>query len=71
MALDKSGISGPPLDKVGLTFGITVMLLTDENFTSLDCCAPLDLSVGVVSSHLQTYILPSGISAALLQGEVV
>lgn len=66
MTLDKSQLSEPPPDKAGLLFGIIVTLLTDEVPTGLHCCAPLDFSVGVVSSHLQIYILPSGISAALL-----
>lgn len=46
------------------------MALIDKTDTVLDCSAPLDLSVAVVSSHFQTYILPSQVSAALFQRAV-
>ena len=51
--------------KLGFTFRIALMVLTDKIYTILNCSIPPDLSVTVVSSIFKLIILPSLISVAL------
>lgn len=64
-----NALRAPTEYRLGFVFGITSMFSVGKTSIILDCCAPPDLSVAVVSSNLQTYIefQPSWISAALFQ----